>query len=773
MINLGVRTPGSLFSGMCPFGVCGKAESVGRKRETIGRRDRRREGVAMKTRTCLCCVGAFLLLATARSEGRREPPMPSQPPGDGGPHWIQLENARPFDVKVRQGARGDIVVEMTLDRFCAKPEEIGGRTLYHICLPGEPVSTVAGAPELPFVPRSLLVSDTEFMVATVDSAVYTDLPNMPTAPSRGPLPLGVSPETLAHEFGPAYAGGALYPQAVASLGPPFILRDFRGEVLEIHPFQTRPRDGMLRVYTYVRVSVVPGGADTANIIERSNPPATIDRQFARIYEEFFLNYVAIEQQGYLPRTRDDKLLIVTPGDCTYCDELDRLVEWKVGRGLPTEVVTTTQIGSGTFQGIRQYIRTRYAADDIAYVLLVGDYDDIPPLMVNYPGDPNVPEDPPYTLMNDQDHFPDIFVGRFSANDRAQLATQVDRTIAFERDLDPHEGWLGRAFGMASNLDIAPPAGYGSNTAAMDDWLGRLRASGRYATSRLYDADDPPEGEVTNLLNQLHNGFGIMLVSDLGSPDGWDTRFPRQGTAPTTMRRAVVDDEEFLHNTDRLPLIHAHSNSLGRFSYSDSIPNECFAESWMWARRHTDGAPAGAAAAYMPGGVIDDAGPQYAQLGAVLSLLDEEAPAVGRIVYSGAIFMMLEGVRYKNFEIWNLFGDPSLIFPAGVAQTIDVSGEGEAGPVEEAPRIGPTPSAGPVRMIFRAGRGDAGSQAEIRVFDPSGRCVRTLVAKVGAGDVQSILWDGRDDRGNVVPSGAYLCRLGIGSREITQRVVMVR
>jgi hypothetical protein len=61
---------------------------------------------------------------------------------------------------------------------------------------------------------------------------------------------------------------------------------------------------------------------------------------------------------------------------------------------------------------------------------------------------------------------------------------------------------------------------------------------------------------------------------------------------------------------------------------------------------------------------------------------------------------------------------------------------------------------------------------LRVFDVAGRCVRVLVdSEVPAGQHQA-LWDGTDDRGSRVSSGAYFCRMDAGSFGATKRLVLV-
>lgn len=62
---------------------------------------------------------------------------------------------------------------------------------------------------------------------------------------------------------------------------------------------------------------------------------------------------------------------------------------------------------------------------------------------------------------------------------------------------------------------------------------------------------------------------------------------------------------------------------------------------------------------------------------------------------------------------------------------------------------------------------------LRVADLAGRLVRTLVDDVQAAGRHEVDWDGRDDRGREVGSGAYLMRLEAGGVVEVARMTMVR
>jgi hypothetical protein len=79
---------------------------------------------------------------------------------------------------------------------------------------------------------------------------------------------------------------------------------------------------------------------------------------------------------------------------------------------------------------------------------------------------------------------------------------------------------------------------------------------------------------------------------------------------------------------------------------------------------------------------------------------------------------------------------------------------------------PNPFSASTRISLSAG--DSGLHA-LSVYDVQGRLVRTLAA-----NRQSItVWDGRDDAGQLLPSGTYMIRCDVSGEHVTARVVLQR
>ncbi len=65
------------------------------------------------------------------------------------------------------------------------------------------------------------------------------------------------------------------------------------------------------------------------------------------------------------------------------------------------------------------------------------------------------------------------------------------------------------------------------------------------------------------------------------------------------------------------------------------------------------------------------------------------------------------------------------------------------------------------------------EAALTLFDSTGRKVRTLHSGALSPGAHTVRWDGRDDRGIPVSSGAYIVRLDSGGRSVSHRMLLVK
>lgn len=81
-----------------------------------------------------------------------------------------------------------------------------------------------------------------------------------------------------------------------------------------------------------------------------------------------------------------------------------------------------------------------------------------------------------------------------------------------------------------------------------------------------------------------------------------------------------------------------------------------------------------------------------------------------------------------------------------------------------------PTAGPVRLIYAL---PSGGPVRLRVHDLSGRAVRTLASGWRDAGGHGAEWDGRDEGGTPLPSGAYFARLEAGGVTVSRTLLRTR
>lgn len=124
--------------------------------------------------------------------------------------------------------------------------------------------------------------------------------------------------------------------------------------------------------------------------------------------------------------------------------------------------------------------------------------------------------------------------------------------------------------------------------------------------------------------------------------------------------------------------------------------------------------------------------------------------------------------FYSFDDARIYSDGVLIEASTLPVSSAPAADGAVQLALSAPRPNPASSRAEIEFaVPRAGL------VQLRVFDPAGRRVRSLLdAPVDAGRHQ-LVWDGRDDAGNLLGSGLFLLELRAGGERRTQRINWTR
>ncbi|HQQ68344.1 MAG TPA: C25 family cysteine peptidase, partial [Candidatus Cloacimonadota bacterium] len=531
------------------------------------------------------------------------------------------------------------VLQYHISTLEAEQIQIGGQTWHHIFLQEEGHLQLKGEPQLPVINRSIIIGNNAKMKLEVFDVEYTDL-KLAIAPSKGVITRDIDPQTVPYEFGATYLSGSVYPSKIATLSDPYILRDFRGITVQTTPFAYKADTQTLRVYTSYKVRIYADGKDKRNTLSGNRP--SISRAFFTLYENHFINFPSYR---YTPV--DDsfgKLLVVCP--TSYLTAIQPWINWKKQKGIDTELVEWSSIGSTAAQ-LQTYIQNSYNQDNsLTFVQLVGDAAQIPTLIFNGGG-----SDPSFSLVAGSDNYPDIFIGRFSAENTDQLTIQLNRSIVYERDATTTDTWLSRAMGIASDQGGGSLGDNGeSDIAHMNNIRSDLLGYGYTSVDQIYD----PGATASTVTTTVNAGRGFINYIGHGSTTAWNTTGFNYNNAMA------------LTNGGKNPFIMDVACVNGNFANST-----CFAEGWM---RNPNG---GAITIYAS--TINQSwnSPMRAQDEVTDLWIANAKSSAGGYYYSGSCKMMdvygntssSDGV--KMFKTWHIFGDASLMVRSQTPQAMTV------------------------------------------------------------------------------------------------------
>lgn len=572
-----------------------------------------------------------------------------------GSKWVGISSTQPVDAG-KTLVSSDIQtskIYFSLQGYEMTAVKTPKGTQYIIGVGNGTPMLVKNAPDLAKITASVIIPDKDQMEVRVVSSSYKDFTNIEVAPSKGNLYRDIDPATVPFNYGKTYSEDAFYPGKLAELHSPYILRDYRGQTVIIYPFQYNPVTKVLRVYTDITVEMYSTGKKGENILIRNKNRTTVNGEFQKIYKRQFLN---TSNTKYTPVDEQGKMLVISYGD--FMPAMQPFVNWKNQEGIETEMVNVSTIGT-TASAIKTYIADYYNANDLAYVLLVGDAAQIP---TNDGSGLGGPSDNAYGYILGNDHYPELFVGRFSAENLTHVQTQVQKVLTYEVNPPTSTDWFSTGIGIGS--DQGPGDDNEYDYQHIRNIRTKLMGYTYTAVSELYDGnqgglDEPGSPGPTDVATEVNAGASIINYTGHGSDISWGT---------TGFSNS---DVTALTNDNILPFIWSVACVNGNF------PSQtCFAEAWLRATHN--GQPSGAVATLMST-INQSWNPPMEgsdQFNDILSetYQDNIKRTFGGISMNGCMGMNdaygAEGDEMT--DTWNLFGDPSLMVRTAMPQAINAS-----------------------------------------------------------------------------------------------------
>ena len=290
-------------------------------------------------------------------------------------------------------------------------------------IPGENTTKDVGSPMLPQVTRFYRIPNTGGADLVITDAEYDIVDNVDALPVQ-PEQNGFNGLTRNDAL---YAKDAWYPQNVAVMSYPMIMRDFRVVTVSLYPVQVNPVTHQARIYRNLSVNVVANNQPSENELTNPHRPS---REWASIYRNVIANLDDHALDNVT--TKPGSIMIVSTTSTVFLPFADTLAVWKTRMGYKVNLAAQASwSATAMITAIRNAYDAAPADQPLEFVVLIGD----PPASGAVPTDGTGYNsgnfDHSFALANTGDDIEDIGVGRISASDANTLATIKAKIWSYE------------------------------------------------------------------------------------------------------------------------------------------------------------------------------------------------------------------------------------------------------------------------------------------------------------------------------------------------------
>ncbi|HOG20166.1 MAG TPA: C25 family cysteine peptidase, partial [Salinivirgaceae bacterium] len=562
--------------------------------------------------------------------------------------------ANPTKVKVLESTESKIVlqVEFSEPQFTSV-ETPRGKAFVVSADKAYPILS-EGMPDVPRVAESIIIPDLgtmEISVIDVDCRIIDDIE---IAPSKGNILRTINPDDVPYVYGDTYQKNKFYPEKNVSLDTPYILRDYRGQVVAFYPVQYNPVTKQLRVNKTIRVTLVHNDVEGENELIRNNP-TQVNLTFDQIYRNRFLNYE--NSTRYTPVNEVGNLLIVSHSN--FMEAIQPFVAWKKQIGIPTELVEWSTIGT-TFGQLQTYVNNYYETQGLTFLLLVGDGEYVPSIKKG-----SAYCDPSYGHIVGNDAYAEVIVGRFSVENVEQLQNQIQKTLMYESQPDVNADWYKKYTLIASNEGGGSQGDNGESDVQHSRVIKQKLLNYNYTSGdELYDGSHGQEDAPGNPSPQ-------MVVSAINQGRGYINYVGHGSVTSLGSSGFSVSHMSGLSNNTQFPFMIDVACVNGDF-----VGKTCFAEGFI--RASNANGPTGVLA-ICASTINQTWAPPMAGQDEMIDLLvksyqNNKKYTYGGIVVNGCMFM---NDKYGSggasmTETWTIFGDPTVMVRTNTPQTLEVS-----------------------------------------------------------------------------------------------------
>lgn len=453
--------------------------------------------------------------------------------------WIGLkqDEPSPAEIEILESNSNSISIHFAVNGFFKTSKTaVDGTTSYAISIPGgEPLSQEA-RPDLQQISTSLIVPNRGRVRMQVESSLYTDFNNIELAPAAALSLFGqVAPPTQKDPG--VYNQNRFYPEEIAQVSEPYILRDYRAVHLRVFPFQYNPVTKVLRVYNDISLQVKTNQQEAGENEFRALQEN--DGSFNLLYRQHFLNY-GMSTSGTVQMPEEEMLIV---GSSMYEDYLQNFMQWKARMGVQCRFVSVEATGGSEF--IKNTIEAKFEQNQFSHLLLLGDVSDLPTFELPYSSDW------PYACLRGNDEYPDVFVGRLTGQNPGEIKRQLDKVMSYE------------SAEKSNYYDQAAFIGNENSVQFFQDEKGRFLQQGFRAVRELHDgyqgdwdaAGNATKTQISAAINEGVSWLQINRAAILGDCSSGEFN---------------ATDFQNWNNENKWPIIWSSACNMGDFSQENAL-----------------------------------------------------------------------------------------------------------------------------------------------------------------------------------------------------------
>jgi hypothetical protein len=556
-----------------------------------------------------------------------------------------------YEVKYSEPKSGEIQLNFEVSDYKLTTVEENGIKYSRITNVSSVYTNEKGYAEVPKINAAIQLEDQYDVTLSVTEGEFTEIKlDHPLLPSRGTIYRNQDPSTIPYVIDPASLTDSWYPENIVFQNEPYVFRDVRGVNVYAYPVQYNAAKQTVRIYKSLAVKLEDDITKTTNPLT-IRPDQTVSVMNG-VYKTLFVNYREPKFTHQLAEF-GEILVIYTSRDATV---IQPYIEWKRQKGFK---VTATQVTTGT--NVKTTVANAYSSNpNILYVQLVGDWADIKCDL----GPDSGPTDPMLGDVSGSDLYPEVIIGRFSAESTADVTTQVNKTIAYEKTPDMSGTWYGTGLGIGGDDGPGDDSEYDYQQV---DVIKQNKLI-PYTYNTVNEAYHSPTA--TNVANYVNAGLGIINYCGHGSVTSWST----SGYSNTNINNST--------NGSKLPFVISVACVNGDFD-----GNTCFGEAWL--RKSGGGAVVTIMSTinqswnepmigqdYMNDIIIG--GYAYSSLpgdAAYSPTAADKRTTFGSITMNGGVLMITEcnnTAANNMIQTWTIFGDASLQIRTDTPKALTVS-----------------------------------------------------------------------------------------------------